>query len=232
FEGGYKVFIIEEAHMMNEEAANCLLKTLEEPPERGLLLLVTSAPNRLLPTILSRCQMVRFRAIPPDVLAKQLMQVLELDREEAENLAHLSGGSLAAALALHETGGIELKNSVIDRILNAGPSDNFAIAEELIAATPTKGTLDEKREHLFGLLNFLLFYYRDMLVSACGGDIVVINRDRVHDLFERGQQLGRERIERIITAILKTQEIIFMNANFDLALGNMMTEIAGLQRTA
>ncbi|MEW6358277.1 MAG: DNA polymerase III subunit delta' [Planctomycetota bacterium] len=231
FEGGYKVFILEEAHMMNEEAANCLLKTLEEPPERSLLILITSAPNRLLPTILSRCQMVRFRAIPPDVLTKQLMQALEIKREEAENLAHLSGGSLAAALALHETGGIELKNSVTDRVIKAGPSDNFAVADELIAAAPSKATLDEKREYLFGILNFLLFYYRDMLVSACGGDVVVLNRDRVHDIFERGQRLGRERIERIIHTILKTQEVIFLNANLDLALGNMMTDLAGLQRT-
>ena len=232
FEGGYKVFIIEPVEMMSEDAANCLLKTLEEPPDLGLLLLITSAPSALLPTIRSRCQMVKFRAIPRDVLADQLTQALAVDGEEALNLAHLSGGSLAGALALHESDGMTLKNSVIDRVANAKPTDNFDIVQELIGSAPAKSTLEEKREHLYGILNFVVFYYRDMLVSASRADAVMINRDRIDELVERSQRLGPDRIERIMETIFKAQEAIFLNANLDLALGNMMTEIADLQRQA
>lgn len=228
FEGGYKVFIIEPAEMMSEDAANCLLKTLEEPPEMALLILVTSAPNRLLPTILSRCQRIRFRAIPRAALAQHLKGLLQIGEDKARDLAHLSGGSLAAALAIHQSDGIAFKNKVIDRVIHATAADYFAVAEELIASAPSKSTLDEKREHLCAVLNSLASYYRDMLACAGGGEI--IHRDRAEDLSEHGRKIGPDRVEKIVQAIFRTQESLLLNVNLDLALGNLMVEIVELQR--
>jgi DNA polymerase-3 subunit delta' len=99
FEAGHRVFVLERADTMNDEAANSLLKTLEEPPAYVVLLLLTSRPSQVLPTIASRCQPVRFDAVPADVLAQRL-EARGLAPEQATAAARLSLGDGERALAL------------------------------------------------------------------------------------------------------------------------------------
>lgn len=98
--GRGKVAILDDADDMNLEAANCFLKTLEEPPPRSLLLLIGSSPERQLATILSRCQVVRFAPLPVSEVMELLLAHGIEDRAFAERLARLSGGSVGLALAL------------------------------------------------------------------------------------------------------------------------------------
>ena len=96
--GGRKVGIIDDADHLNVEGANCLLKTLEEPPARSVLILIGTSPQRQLPTIRSRSQIVRFKPLPMDVCANLIVkQGLEEDPTRAKQLAEMSGGSLTAA---------------------------------------------------------------------------------------------------------------------------------------
>src|ERR1700761_4095006 len=99
--GGWRVAIVDSADDMNDNAANALLKLLEEPPAKAMLLLLSNTPGRLLPTIRSRCQRLELRTLDEATLAKALAVYLpDSDATERATLARLSGGSLGAALAL------------------------------------------------------------------------------------------------------------------------------------
>lgn len=101
FMGGRKVAIIDDADWLNAEGANCLLKTLEEPPPRSVLILIGTSPAKQLPTIRSRCQLIRFRPLRPDVVADLLVsQQLVGERAEALRLAAYGEGSIRRALEL------------------------------------------------------------------------------------------------------------------------------------
>jgi len=101
FEAGHRVFVLERADTMNDEAANALLKTLEEPPHYVVLLLLTDRPGQVLPTIASRCQPVRFDPVPPEVLAGRLeAQGVAPAQAEAAARLGLGDGERALALAL------------------------------------------------------------------------------------------------------------------------------------
>ena len=93
-----RVFLVNEAERMNEGAQNALLKTLEEPPGQTCLILVTASAERLLPTIRSRCQRVPFGLLPPEFVARQLVERLRLPPDQATALARLADGRLGAAL--------------------------------------------------------------------------------------------------------------------------------------
>ncbi len=98
YSGRHRIGIIDDADYFNEEGANALLKTLEEPPPQALLILIGTSASKQLPTIRSRSQIVRFRPLPPDILAELIMEEgLSRDLEEARRLAQLSGGSLERA---------------------------------------------------------------------------------------------------------------------------------------
>ena len=104
-EGRYKVYIIDEVHMLTPEAFNAFLKTLEEPPEYAVFILATTDPQRLLPTVLSRCQRYDFRRIPTKIIEERLGEVLAAEEIEAEyeavhTIARRSEGGMRDALSI------------------------------------------------------------------------------------------------------------------------------------
>ena len=104
-EGRYKVYIIDEVHMLTSEAFNAFLKTLEEPPEYAVFILATTDPQRLLPTVLSRCQRYDFRRIPTKIIEDRLKEVLDTEGIEAEyeavhTIARRSEGGMRDALSI------------------------------------------------------------------------------------------------------------------------------------
>jgi DNA polymerase III subunit delta' len=117
-EGGWRVVIIDGADAMNRNAANALLKILEEPPRQALLLLVAHSPGRLLPTIRSRCRRLALAPLPLPLVAR-LLQRYRPGLAEAEALAALSGGSIGRALELADAGGLELHRALLDMLARA-----------------------------------------------------------------------------------------------------------------
>jgi DNA polymerase-3 subunit delta' len=99
FEGAVRVFIVEDADLMNEAASNALLKTLEEPPPGSHLILTTTNPTALLATIRSRCQVIRFAPIASEEVEKFLIEQNNLSSEDARLLACTAQGSIGRALA-------------------------------------------------------------------------------------------------------------------------------------
>ena len=126
--GGWRVAIIDTADDMNDNAANALLKMLEEPPSRAMLIVLSNVPGRLLPTIRSRCQKVVLRPIDTAIVEKELSRRLpDSDAKERAALARLSGGSIGMALQLADGEGVALAREA-DRLLdNASVPDVAAI---------------------------------------------------------------------------------------------------------
>jgi DNA polymerase-3 subunit delta' len=133
--GGWRVAIVDTADDMNPQAANALLKALEEPPARAMLMLLSNAPGQLLPTIRSRCQRLDLRPLNDAELTKELSARLpDLGAGERETLIRISGGSLGAALALAEDDGLALAQDA-DRLVGRAPSPDMgatlALADKL-----------------------------------------------------------------------------------------------------
>lgn len=121
-EGGWRIAVIDSADEMSGESANAVLKVLEEPPPRGLLLLTAHAPSRLLPTIRSRCRRLTLRPLPEPLVAEILgRQRPELGESERLALARLAEGSPGRALALARQGGLAVYEDLV-RLLGALPS--------------------------------------------------------------------------------------------------------------
>lgn len=128
--GGWRVAIVDTADDMNDAAANALLKALEEPPPRAMLMLLSNAPGRLLTTIRSRCQLLRLRPLPAQVIEAELRaRMPELSAEDGNALARLSGGSLGLALQLADGEGVALAADADRLIDNAATPDIIALME-------------------------------------------------------------------------------------------------------
>jgi len=122
--GGWRVAIVDTADDMNDAAANALLKLLEEPPSRAMLLLIANVPGRLLPTIRSRCQRINLRPLDDSAVEAELKALVpELDAKERASIARLSGGSIGLALQLAGGEGVSLAGEADDLIEHAAVPD-------------------------------------------------------------------------------------------------------------
>jgi DNA polymerase-3 subunit delta' len=124
--GGWRVAIVDTADDMNDNAANALLKMLEEPPSRAMLLLISNTPGRLLPTIRSRCQRLELRPLADATIDSELKALLpDMNAKNRTALVHLSGGSIGMALRLAGGEGPELAREA-DRLLDTARTPDFA----------------------------------------------------------------------------------------------------------
>jgi DNA polymerase-3 subunit delta' len=164
-EGGWRVVIVDGAEDMNRHAANALLKTLEEPPARTVLLLVSHAPGRLLPTIHSRCRKLALRPLAPDTVQALLGEYRpELAPEEAAQLAALGEGSIGRALELADAGGLALYGELMGLIATLPRLDTARLhgaAEALARSKSETGTRDG-----FEVLTALLGWWLARLIRA------------------------------------------------------------------
>lgn len=169
--GARKVAIVDDADWLNHESANCLLKTLEEPPPGSVLILVGTSEQRQLPTIRSRCQTVRFSPLPEATIARLLVeQALVDDSFEAERLAALSGGGLRQAIALADPALMEFRRHLLGSL--ARPAWNsVALAKSINAFVEEAGKeAPPRRERLRRVISFCADFYRQLMVRLSGGE--------------------------------------------------------------
>ena len=148
--GKYKVFIIDEVHMLSQAAFNAFLKTLEEPPPYAIFILATTEKHKILPTILSRCQLYDFRRIQISDIVQQLEQISELEGVQAEHdalytIAEKADGAMRDALSIYDriasaSGGALTYDNVVDN-LNLLDYDSFFQATDLILSEDGNGLL-------------------------------------------------------------------------------------------
>jgi DNA polymerase-3 subunit delta' len=198
---GRRIVLIAEAHGMNPEAGNALLKMLEEPPANTILILTTHQTSDLLPTIVSRCQRIRFRPLPPDTIRSLLMTQEGLERQEADVVARMAGGSYTRAVRLFHQGWIARRNWIIREITTPQAAvSRLALAEQLARL----------KDHLPDALECILSYYRDVLVWRYHPRQIT-NRDLQPEI---EQAAASSRARELIDRIRATQEALrYLNAN-------------------
>lgn len=181
-EDSRKIAVINDADTMNDEAANALLKTLEEPPERAVILLIASNYDALLPTIRSRCQVVRFDPLPDDVLSALIIeQGLVTTPTEAAALTALANGSLAVAKHLAAPACRDLRHKLL-AALSQKQWNGIGVARDLAAAVEEAASdVPEQRLLATWLLRAAVEFYRTALwrvvhpaVAAPGGIIEAV----------------------------------------------------------
>ena len=163
--GDRKVAIIHDADFLTEEAANCLLKTLEEPPPRTLILLIGSSEQRQLPTIRSRCQTIRVGPLSTHAAMRLLREVhgIEVDDERLREVIEISGGDMHSAVRLLQNEADELRRDVLDQ-LRAGNTDPIALGQVFNRHLAGCGKdAAKKRAGMRDLLSIAVQYYRQQM---------------------------------------------------------------------
>lgn len=192
----YRVAIIDAADDLNVNAANALLKVLEEPPERGVLFLVTHAPGRLLATIRSRCRRLTFPAMERGEIARLVERQTELDTAEADRIADMARGSPGAALALASSTSLAL-DALARRWVDEGQID---AAEALSVADGFRGA--EGQARFEALMDRLAAAVRDRALSAGGrGEAWSELWGRLTDLPERAAAVNLDRADLLAAAL-------------------------------
>lgn len=225
YEGSHRVFIFDGAERMSEEAANALLKTLEEPPPQVMIILLTSQEGALLPTILSRCRRLELKPMPFSEIANELVETHSLDREEAEMLARLSLGCLGWAIsAAGDPSIMEKRKEELERISGlsvSGLEERFGYASDL-------GSLFYKdRDEARDILRLWLRWWRDLLLIKEGAEEYIHNVDWSDVLRLRAAELSTAQVLAFIKVLLTTLEALDHNANARLALEVMALSLPG-----
>lgn len=169
FMGGRRVAIIDDADHFNEEGANCLLKTLEEPPPRSVMILVGTSAERQMPTIRSRAQVVRFRPLAREIVADLLVaQGVVADRAEAARLADYSEGSFEQAVELFDPQLWAFRGELMKRLGEPQP-DTVSLAKILGPFIDEAGKeAPARRARARQVIRFAIEFYRHVVRGLCG----------------------------------------------------------------
>lgn len=164
-ESGQRIILLEDVHTMRREAANCLLKLLEEPPPDNLLLLTADESEPLLATILSRCQVIPFHPLPPAIAAAMLMRMDSgLDKTRARSLAALVGGCPGRIRSLDTENLIRLLEESMECLLVKADSEAVEIENALLLAVKVA----EIKEGLETLLDLFLLFFKETMAAVLG----------------------------------------------------------------
>lgn len=224
FEGKKRVFIIEDAERLNIPAANALLKTLEEPGPFNILILTTSRPYLLLPTITSRCQKIRFSPLRKDIIVTFLMERFALDKELSLMLASSSEGSIGRVLEMMDKSYITTKRDLIERITSCDTERNSL---QLLFLTRELGG---DRNAILEKMNILKSWYRDVLVFKEMKDRAnLIHPDCAETTKKFSERMSGPNILKSIKTIEYAFGAIEKNANKQLTLESMMFKLAGIR---
>lgn len=219
YEGLRRVVVVSEAHMMREEAANAILKILEEPPPLSHIILVAPSPAALLPTIVSRCQLINFAPLPLPLVEKELEQRLKITPAQAAIAAGLAEGSLGAALGLDPKTLLEERAKII-AAWQAMEEGKLSEAQDLAEKW------GKDREITQELLRLLILWHRDLLAAGCGAPApLLFNADQADNLRNRGREHPPYEWLRRLILLRRAYEAAEQNANTKLLWGALFVEV-------
>jgi DNA polymerase-3 subunit delta' len=228
FEGRYRAIIVEEAERMSHQAANALLKTLEEPPGHVLFILTSAHEEALLPTVRSRCQRLELRCLPYDTLADALAKDHGVSREDAAKLARLARGCAGLALRLAaQPRLLEERLQAMERIARMSEA---TLAERFRYAGEVATAFHRDREEARETLHLWLQWWRDILLVREGVSSHVHNVDGMTLMKEQAARYTTRQVVDSIRALRYTLDALEQNANARLALENLMMALP-LERT-
>ncbi len=225
YEGRARIFIIEDADKMNDAAANALLKTLEEPPPTSHIFLITSRPDSLLPTILSRCQMLRFVPVETSAIAEYLIHERAFTPDEAALASKLSRGSIGRAISINVEQFRMRREKMLDVIRNAiETGDRVAMlrtGEEMNDAK-NKDNFEENIEILESLIH-------DVWTLAVNGDAMrLTNIDLADKLARLADQSDAAVLPKWLDKIETMRQNFAVNINHKIAADALFVSMAGV----
>ncbi len=216
----YKIYIINEAEKMTVQAQNAILKTLEEPPEYAVILLLTTNVNSLLPTILSRCVVLNMKPVADSLVRKYLMEQMQIPDYKAEVCVAFARGNIGKARLLASSEDFEnVKNEAVSLLKYIQDME----LHEIIAAI--KKINDYKLE-VNDYLDIIAIWYRDVLLFKATNDVNhLVFREEIQTLRNIARRSSYEGIESVIEALQKAKKRLDANVNFELTMELLMLEI-------
>lgn len=221
-EAKVRVVILEDIHTMRREAANSLLKTLEEPAPDNLLILTADLAGEILPTILSRCQIIPFGPLAPNEMAMMLMQEDDMNESAALTLAAVSEGSLGRANFLLQENLLALQQEVVEVLLLGSNNQAEAIPRIFRLSEKTAALKENVRE----FLALLRLWYRDLILIATGASQTsVAFSDQIASRPEVTQNWSLSCLYEKINRIEKAERQLLRNCNRTLVLETLFFDL-------
>ena len=213
YQGPYKVYIIPQADIMTVQAQNALLKTIEEPPEYVVIMLLTENAEVLLPTINSRCVMLKLRNIKDALIKRYLMEKLEVPDYKADVCTAFAQGNMGKAIMLANS---EHFNEIREEVLQLMRYIHDMEISEIVDAVNRCAVY---KLEISDYLDIIMIWYRDVLLYKATKDIdKVVFKDQVEYMKEQARKSSYEGIELILESLDKAKARLKANVNFDLVM--------------
>ena len=223
FEGICRVFIVEETHLMSSEAANALLKTLEEPPDQVLILLLSSEAHTIPVTVVSRCQQIDMHPIAADMIYDHIKSAAQLDDARIKEIAYAAYGRMGWAIqVIDQREMFDKRQKIIDRfeeLLTSPLNLKFSYVEELASKQ------NIYRDEMFNELRLLQLWFRDMLMLYVGSPNLVVNYTRIDSLLPISESLSHTEMIRAIKDIDHSINLLKINVGARLVLEQLMLRL-------
>ena len=216
----YKVYIVDEAQKMNQQAQNALLRTIEEPPAYTIILLLTTNADSFLQTILSRCITLNLKAVKEDKIKEYLMKHYQIPDYQADICAAFSQGNVGKAIQLassEEFG--ELKASVLQLMKRLEDIDLYEMTGAVKQIAEYKLSVND-------YFDLMMIWFRDVLYLKATNDVDgLIFKDEVYDIKKQAAKRSYQGIETILEALEKAKIRLNANVNFDLVIELLLLTI-------
>ena len=220
--GPWRVFIIPEIERMAAASANALLKTLEEPPEGVVLLLTSSDPEALLPTIISRCQLVPTQPPSTDEIRQALVERWSVEPNRADELTALAQGRIGWAIEAAQRPELaQERTELLERLIaltSASRDERLRVAGSLASDT------DAAR----AVVELWLFWWRDVTLAACGARHLASAGEMRTEAERQGRALGAEKAQEFLIALVEAREVLEANANPLLTIEALLLNLPAL----
>lgn len=222
-----RVFVVRDAERMTLEAANCFLKTLEEPPGGSCFILIAAGLWDMPQTIVSRCQIIKFSGLPAQQV-EQILRERDLDADDAWWLARRSWGSPGLANDLGDVGLHAFNNELSEELFTLGPEDICRLTDWLCErARDATGSTAQARALLQEELECIAVFYRDLAVVAiASGQVELFNGAREARLRELASRRCVDSIIECADKVFEAVERVGLNANQQVALDDLFTGLA------
>ena len=209
----YKIYIIDEAEKLTVQAQNALLKTIEEPPEYAVIMLLTSNVDALLPTIQSRCVRLDLKVVDDSLVKKYLMERLHVPDYQAEIDASFAQGSIGRAKEAATSEEFSRMTEKALKILKyVNTMEVYELSDEIKA-------LSDEKQNISDYLDIFQFWFRDVLMFKATQEVDnLVFKQEINYIKEQASQRSYENLEKILEALEKTKVRLRANVNFELAL--------------
>ena len=212
YSGNYKIYIVDEAEKMNVQAQNALLKTIEEPPDYGVILLLTTNAASFLPTILSRCVRLDVKPLSDEKVVEKLMD-RGIPEADARRIARLSGGSCGQAFSMSESETFRGMSESVFSILRQLDQLRVRDIHEFL------GEIGKYRDETENALSLIEFWFRDILVMITGHDAGQLQfREEQENIAREAARISPNGILKVFDAIQETRERLNANVNYELSM--------------